>query len=218
MISWICTRLAIYSSKDWHPYWHPPLVFKPNNYHCFGYRVLKLVTSSTEMCGLHDLTATTIRPCKVLRSWWSGLRWVKSQSMVLRKGKVHDGFRFCIAGTAIPSVPHGRASKKSWQFFFDSSLRDAASIQATSLELDGWLKAVAHSELLGKFKAWLYQHGILLTILGPLQVCEVPITTVKIMEWMFSTHLREWRRLLGILSVTSALHCTGRATKWTSCL
>lgn len=76
--------------------------FKPNNYRCFGYRVLKLVTSSTEMCGLHDLTATTIRPCEVLRSWWSGLRWVKSQSMVLRKGKVHDGFRFCIAGTTIP--------------------------------------------------------------------------------------------------------------------
>lgn len=43
--------------------------------------------------------------------------------------------------------------KSLGNFFFDSSLRDAASIQATSLELDGWLKAVAHSELLGKFKA-----------------------------------------------------------------
>lgn len=93
------------------------IFFKQNNYHCFGYRVLKFITSSTEICGLHDLTATTIRPCKVLRSWWSGLRWAKSQSLVLRKGKVHDGFRFCIAGTTIPSIHHGRASKKSWQFF-----------------------------------------------------------------------------------------------------
>lgn len=48
---------------------------------------------------------------------------------------------------------------------FDSSLKDSSSIQSTCAKLDDWLKSVDKSGLPGKFKAWVYQDGILLRIL-----------------------------------------------------
>ncbi len=67
----------------------------------------------------------------------------KSRSIELRKGKVDDRFQFSDAGTTIPSITEKPI--ESLGKVFESSLRDAASIQATGLELDGWLKAVAQS-------------------------------------------------------------------------
>ncbi|KAJ3606018.1 hypothetical protein NHX12_028061 [Muraenolepis orangiensis] len=104
----------------------------------------------------------------------------KSRSMVLRKGKVVDKFRFNIADTAIPSI--SEKPVKSLGKVFDCSLRDTTSIQSTCTELDGWLKSVDKSGLPGKFKAWVYQHGILPRILWPLLVYAVPISTVETLE------------------------------------
>ncbi|KAJ3614345.1 hypothetical protein NHX12_017919, partial [Muraenolepis orangiensis] len=64
----------------------------------------------------------------------------KSRSMVLRKGKVVDMFRFNIADTAIPSI--SEKPVMSLGKVFDCSLRDTTSIQSTCTELDGWLKSV----------------------------------------------------------------------------
>ncbi|KAJ3601179.1 hypothetical protein NHX12_032152, partial [Muraenolepis orangiensis] len=64
----------------------------------------------------------------------------KSRSMVLRKGKVVDKFRFNIADTAIPSI--SEKPVKSLGKVFDCSLRDTTSIQSTCTELDGWLKSM----------------------------------------------------------------------------
>ncbi|KAJ3600351.1 hypothetical protein NHX12_031336 [Muraenolepis orangiensis] len=85
--------------------------------------------------------------------------------MVLRKGKVVDKFQFNIADTAIPSI--SEKPVKSLGKVFDCSLRDTTSIQ---------------SGLPGKFKAWVYQHGILPRILWPLLVYAVPISTVETLE------------------------------------
>ncbi|KAJ3582644.1 hypothetical protein NHX12_000397 [Muraenolepis orangiensis] len=104
----------------------------------------------------------------------------KSRSMVLRKGKVVDKFRFNIADTAIPSI--SEKPVKSLGKVFYCSLRDTTSIQSTCTELDGWLKSVDKSGLPGKFKAWVYQHGILPRILWPLLVYAVPISTVETLE------------------------------------
>ena len=70
-----------------------------------------------------------------------------------------DKFRFSITGTPIPTI--SEKPIKSLGKFFDSSLRDAASIKNTCEELEGWLKDVDKTGLPGKFKAWIYQHGIL---------------------------------------------------------
>ncbi|KAJ3614887.1 hypothetical protein NHX12_018456, partial [Muraenolepis orangiensis] len=73
---------------------------------------------------------------------WAPMRFksAKSRSMVLRKGKVVDKFRFNIADTAIPSI--SEKPVKSLGKVFDCSLRDTTSIQSTCTELDGWLKSV----------------------------------------------------------------------------
>ena len=42
----------------------------------------------------------------------------------------------------------------------------------------------------GKFKAWIYQHGMLPRILWPLLVYDVPISTVEGFEMRVSRFLR----------------------------
>ncbi|KAJ3581478.1 hypothetical protein NHX12_016600 [Muraenolepis orangiensis] len=76
---------------------------------------------------------------------WARMRFkpAKFRSMVLRKGKVVDKFRFNIANTAIPSI--SEKPVKSLGKVFDCSLRDTTSIQSTCTELDGWLKSVDKS-------------------------------------------------------------------------
>lgn len=43
---------------------------------------------------------------------------------------------------------------------FTSDLKDTAASQVTSNDVTSWLSAVDRSGLPGKFKAWIYQHGI----------------------------------------------------------
>ncbi|XP_060938981.1 uncharacterized protein LOC133018922 [Limanda limanda] len=141
---------------------------------------------------------------------WARMRFkpAKSRSMVLRKGKVEDKFRFNITGTAIPTITEKPV--KSLGKVFDCSLRDTTSIQSTCTELDGWLKSVDKSGLPGKFKAWVYQHGILPRILWPLLVYAVPISTVETLERKVSKHLRRW---LGLPRSLSSIALYGNTNK-----
>ncbi|KAK0135815.1 hypothetical protein N1851_028312 [Merluccius polli] len=122
----------------------------------------------------------------------------KSRSLVLKKGRVTDKFCFSIAGTPIPTISEKRI--KSLGKFFDSSLRDTASIKSTCDELEGWLKDVDKSGLPGIFKAWIYQHGILPRVLWPLLLYEFPITTITDQERRVSRYLRRWLELPRSLS------------------
>ncbi len=141
---------------------------------------------------------------------WARMRFkpAKSRSMVLRRGKVDDKSRFSVTGATIPTVTEKPV--KSLGKVFDSTLRDAASIQSTCTELDRWLKSVDWSGLPGKFKAWLYQHGILSRILWPLLVYEVPISTVETLERKVSSHLRKW---LGLPKSLSSIALYGHRNK-----
>ncbi|KAK0134264.1 Zinc finger BED domain-containing protein 4 [Merluccius polli] len=141
---------------------------------------------------------------------WARMRFkpIKSRSMVVRKGKVEDKFRFHISGTAIPTITEKPV--KSLGKVFDCSLRDTTSIQSTCTELDGWLKSVDKSGLPGKFKAWVYQHGILPRILWPLLVYAVPISTVETLERRVSNHLRRW---LGLPRSLSSIALYGNTNK-----
>ncbi|XP_057679566.1 uncharacterized protein LOC130908003 [Corythoichthys intestinalis] len=114
----------------------------------------------------------------------------KSRSMVLKRGKVVDKFRFSISGTVIPSITEQPV--KSLGKLFDSSLKDSAAIRRSTEELGGWLGKVDKSGLPGRFKAWIYQHSILPRILWPLLVYAVPVTTVESFERKISSFLRKW--------------------------
>ncbi|KAK0151167.1 hypothetical protein N1851_007647 [Merluccius polli] len=136
---------------------------------------------------------------------WARMRFkpIKSRSMVLRKGKWRTS-----SGTAIPTITEKPV--KSLGKVFDCSLRDTTSIQSTCTELDGWLKSVDKSGLPGKFKAWVYQHGILPRILWPLLVYAVPISTVETLERRVSNHLRRW---LGLPRSLSSIALYGNTNK-----
>lgn len=92
----------------------------------------------------------------------------KSRSLVLKKEKVSSKFSFTLGMTQIPSITEKPV--KSLGKVFGSSLKDTAAIHATNLELEGWLAAVDKSGQPSKFKAWIYQHGILPRILWPLLI------------------------------------------------
>lgn len=66
--------------------------------------------------------------------------------------------------TKIPSV--SEKPVKSLGKLFIGNLKDTAAQQGTSDDLNTWLSAVDKSGLPGKFKAWIYQHGILLVSSG----------------------------------------------------
>lgn len=91
----------------------------------------------------------------------------KSRCLVLKKGKVTDKFQFMLGSAQIPSKSLGKV--------FKCSLRDTAAIQSTNQDLEAWLTTVDKLGLPGKFKAWIYQHGILPRILRPLIIYVVPI-------------------------------------------
>lgn len=143
---------------------------------------------------------------------WARMRFKpeKSRSLVLRRGKVSDKFRFSLGETQIPSVTERPV--KSLGKMFDCTLKDTASIRPANQELEGWLAATDKSGLPGTFKAWIYQHGILPRILWPLLVYEFPISTVEGLERRISSHLRRWLGLPKSLSSIALYGNTNRLT------
>lgn len=71
---------------------------------------------------------------------------------------------------------------KSLGKIFDSLLTDAATLQQTKSNPSSWLTAIDKSGFPGRFKAWMYQYGVLPRIILPLLVCEVPVTMVERLE------------------------------------
>lgn len=132
----------------------------------------------------------------------------KSRSLVLRKGRVADQFRFTLGSTKIPTVTEKPV--KSLGKTFNSSLKDAAAVQQTKSDLSSWLAAIDKSGLPGKFKAWMYQHGVLPRILWPLLVYEVPVSTVEALEKTISQFLRRW---LGLPRSLSSIALYGHSNK-----
>ena len=114
----------------------------------------------------------------------------KSRSLVIVDGKVTQRFSFSIAGAQIQQVTDKPV--KSLGKWFDSTLSDKVFIKDTVLQLSVWFSEVDKTGLPGKFKAWMFQHGILPRIMWPLLVYEIPITTIVSMEAYINRYLRKW--------------------------
>lgn len=167
---------------------------------------------------MDDLTVTTtsvpgcrwiLQGLEHLINWaWMEFKPAKSRSLVVKKGKVTDQFRFSLGDIQIPSV--GEKPVKSLGKIYDCTLKDTASLQTTTKQLGIWLTAVDKSGLPGKYKAWIYQHGILPRLLWPLLVYDVPITTVECFERKVSCSLQKW---LGLPQSLSDIALYGRKNK-----
>ncbi|XP_038131552.1 uncharacterized protein LOC119776958 [Cyprinodon tularosa] len=162
------------------------------------------------------VTSTSVTGCRwLLRGLERIMAWArmifkpaKSRSLVLRKGKVEDKYRFCVDGVPIPTV--SEKPVKSLGKIFDSTLKDKAAVEAAQLKLKALLAAVDKSGLPGKFKAWIYQHGILPRLLWPLLIYEVPVTMVEGFERNVSQYLRRW---LGLPKSLSTIALYGHSNK-----
>nr|BAC82598.1 reverse transcriptase [Takifugu rubripes] len=131
----------------------------------------------------------------------------KSWSLVLRKGKVADRFCFALGETPIPMVTEKPV--KILGKVFNSSLRDSDALLQAKADLTSWLTAIDKSGLPGKFKTWIYQHGVLPRLLWPLLVYKVPMSTVETLKQNISQFLRRW---LGFPQSLSSIALYGHST------
>jgi hypothetical protein len=132
----------------------------------------------------------------------------KSRSLVVKNGKVTNKYRFRVADIEIPTITEKPV--KSLGKVFDSSLSDKDSIKQTTQQLTDWLSTIDRSGLPGKFKAWIYQHGLLPRILWPLLVYEFTMTTIDEYERKISGYIRRW---LGLPRSLSSIALYGKSNK-----
>ena len=123
---------------------------------------------------------------------WARMKFkpAKSRSLVLKKGKVQNRFRFKLGEEVIPTI--SEKPVKSLGKWFRDTLNDRDSVKEMKEKAREWTETIDKSGLPGKYKAWCYQHGILPRILWPLLIYEVPMTAVEELERIFNRFLRRW--------------------------
>ncbi|CAM4625186.1 unnamed protein product [Leuciscus chuanchicus] len=78
---------------------------------------------------------------------------------------------------------------------YDSSVKDSGNLTNTKTQLNTWLKAIEHSQLLGRFKVWCFQYGIIPRLQWPFLLYDFPMSQVEGMERLCSKFLRKWLRV-----------------------
>lgn len=73
-----------------------------------------------------------------------------------------------------------------------------------------WLKAIDNSHLLGKFKVWCFQHGIIPRLQWPFLLYDFPMSQVEGMERLSSKLLRKW---LGVPPSVSPVNLYSKTSK-----
>ena len=136
---------------------------------------------------------------------WSRMKFkpAKSRSLVMKKGKVQDRFCFKINGELIPTMTEQPV--KSLCKWFGSSLSDKESVKEMRQQVEDSMNAVDKSGLPGKYKAWIYQHGVLPRLLWPLLVYDVPMSTDEAMEKKLSGYIKRSFSSIGLYSSGSKL-------------
>ena len=132
----------------------------------------------------------------------------KSRSLVIKRGKATDRFLLKIQGEDIPSITsHPIKCLGKW---FDSSLTDKKSSNRLKQQVDDGLIRIDRCGLIGKFKLWIYQHGLLPRLIWPMMVNEIPASTVEKLEQLTSKYLRRW---LGMPPSFTSIGLYGRCCK-----
>lgn len=110
----------------------------------------------------------------------------KSRCLVIQKGKITERLKI-LQGEVIPNIQGSPI--KCLEKWYDDFVTDKNSIWKTS-----WRMAEEEdkSGLPGKYKCWIYQHGLLQRLVCVLTVYKVPISSVQGMERKFNKILRRW--------------------------
>ena len=123
---------------------------------------------------------------------WARMKFkpAKSRSLVLKSGKLTNRYKFKIQGDTIPTLSDNPV--KALGKWYRPELNDQASMKETQDQLRTWMNLIGKSGLPGRYKAWIYQHGVLPRIVWPLMVYEFPLTTVEAMERVVNGYIKKW--------------------------
>ena len=167
---------------------------------------------------MDDLTITTtshIQARWILKTLEEVVSWArmkfkpqKSRFMIVKAGKLSTRNKLRIQGEEIPSVVGNPI--KCLGKWYDETLKDKNSIDDMRSQMKDWMKKTDKSELPGKYKAWIYQHGILPRLSWLLTIYEVPISTVEELERAANSCLRRW---LGVPPSMTSMAFYSRSAK-----
>ena len=79
--------------------------------------------------------------------------------------------------------------------WFDASLKDDNNVNRLRQQVKDGMQTIDKTQLPCKYKAWMYQHGLLPRLIWPLTLYEIPTTAVEVLERSVSKHLM---RLIGV--------------------
>ncbi len=141
------------------------------------------------------------------RATWSRLQFKpeKSRSLSILKGKLTVKI-FSIQGSEIPTIQE--QGIQCLGKIYNSSLKDSSNLTNTKAQLNIWLKAIENSQLLGRFKVWCFEYGIIPRPQWPLY--DFPMSQVEGMERLCSKFLRKW---LGVPPSFSAVNLYSNTSK-----
>ena len=132
----------------------------------------------------------------------------KSRSLIVTKGSVNKNIQFKIQGELIPSIIDSPI--KCLGKWYDSTLKDARSVHSLLQQVGEGMRCIDKTGLPGKFKAWMFQHGLLPRLLWPLMLYEVGQTAVQSMERTINKYLRRWLGVPACFSSTNLYSRTSR--------
>ncbi|XP_033747101.1 uncharacterized protein LOC117332324 [Pecten maximus] len=133
----------------------------------------------------------------------------KSRCLILKRGKVTRRFKLSIQQEEIPTIVDNPI--KCLGKWFDASLNDSRNIKRLQTQVEEGLRKIDKTGLPGKFKSWIYQHGLLPRLTWPLTLYEVTTTTVEALERKINKYLRRWLGVppsftsVGLYSTTAKL-------------
>ncbi|XP_060084535.1 uncharacterized protein LOC132563801 [Ylistrum balloti] len=168
---------------------------------------------------INDLTITTTT--HVQARWtlsaldevvnWARMKFKlkKSRCMIIKKGRLTKQFIIRVQGEEIPSITDNPV--KCLGRWYDNTPFDKKNVRKVEEQVTEWLKRIDKSGLQGKYKAWLYQHGVLPRLSWNLMLYELPLTAVETLERCTIRKLRSWLGVppsftaVGLYSKTSQL-------------
>lgn len=123
---------------------------------------------------------------------WAGMLFKpgKSRSMVIKKGKVDNSYKFKVNGQVIPTLTEKPV--KCLGKWYRATLNDRQSVVETHNQLVEWMQNIDTTGLPGKYKLWIYQYGVLPRLLWPMLVYDMPLTAVEKMETLANKFIKQW--------------------------
>ncbi|XP_015259494.1 PREDICTED: uncharacterized protein LOC107104090 [Cyprinodon variegatus] len=142
---------------------------------------------------MDDLTITTtthVQARWILKTLGALASWARMAFKPRKSRRLTEAFELHVQGEQIPTIRENPI--KCLGKWYDDTLSDRNNISDTANQADEWLRRIDKSGLPGKFKSWIYQHGLLPRLIWLLTVYQIPVTAVEGVERRVNKHLRRW--------------------------